>query len=150
MFVSSTERSSEIDSQLAARLRLAIARLARRLRQQAEARISPSMLSALSSIERLGPCTLGDLATHERIQPPTLTRVVDRLEEDGLVAREPDDRDRRVTRVVLTSEGRQLIHRIRSRKNAYLAKKLRTLDSNERAVLESAVNVLERLLEEET
>jgi DNA-binding MarR family transcriptional regulator len=119
------------------------------LRQQAEKGITPSGLSALASIERLGPCTLGELAAHERVQPPTMTRIVVRLEEDALVDRIVDPADRRVSRVALTGDGRQTIQRIRSRKNAYLAKKLRKLSSGEIDALARAVDALERILEED-
>jgi DNA-binding MarR family transcriptional regulator len=138
-----------VDDELVARLRLVVARLARRLRQQAEGGLSPSTLSALASIERMGPCTLGELAAQERIQPPTVTRIVARLEEDGLVVREADQADRRVARVRLTAVGRQLIHRTRTRKNAYLAKKLRGLSPDELDIVERAVTLLERVLGED-
>src|SRR5436190_24014484 len=82
--------------ELAAGLRLAVMRLARRLRQRADAGITPSMLSALSSIERRGPMTLGDLAVAERITPATLSVIVGRLQQSGLVIREPDPTDGRV------------------------------------------------------
>ena len=70
-----TTRTSET-TQLAARLRLSVMRLARRLRQQAEGDVTPSMLSALASLERVGPSTLGELASLEHVQPPTMTRIV--------------------------------------------------------------------------
>jgi DNA-binding MarR family transcriptional regulator len=135
---------------LASGLRLVVMRLARRLRQRADAGITPSMLSALSSVERLGPITLGDLAAAERVQPPSLTAIVGRLEEEGLVAREGDPDDRRVARVRLTPSGARLMERNRSRKNAYLAQRLRTLDRADREVLARAVDLLERLLQDET
>jgi DNA-binding MarR family transcriptional regulator len=147
--VNPTTAPADLDIQLVARLRLVISRLARRLRQQAEKGITPSGLSALASIERLGPCTLGALAAHERVQPPTMTRIVVRLEEDGLVDRIVDPEDRRVSRVALTGDGRQTIQRIRSRKNAYLAKKLRKLSAGEIDALTRAVDALERILEED-
>jgi DNA-binding MarR family transcriptional regulator len=124
-------------------------RLARRLRQRAEAGITPSMLSALSSIERLGPITLGDLAAAERVRPPSLTAIVSRLEEDGLVAREADPEDGRVAMVRLTPSGGRLMERNRSRKNAYLAQRLRTLDRADRDVLARALGILERVLQDE-
>ncbi|MEA2475916.1 MAG: hypothetical protein QOC87_115 [Actinomycetota bacterium] len=145
-----TTSATELDTQLVARLRLAVSRLARRLRQEAETGVSPSMLSALSSIERLGPCTLGELAAHERIQPPTLTRVVSRLHEDGLVERIPDPTDRRIIRVQLSTQGKSFIQRVRTRKNAYLSRKLRGLDMDELHAIETAVVALERLLEDES
>ena len=137
------------DDRLAAELRLVVMRLARRLRQQAPADVTPSMLSALTVVERLGPITLGDLAGFERVRPPTMTRIVARLEEDGLVAREPDESDGRVTRLELSSAGRKLITKNRTRKDAYLADRLKRLSPRERARLEAGIEVIQRLLDEE-
>jgi DNA-binding MarR family transcriptional regulator len=81
---------------LAARLRLGVTRLARRLRQEAEAGLSPSTLAALASIERLGPLTMSELCAVERVQPPSMTRIVSGLAEAGLVNRTADPADRRV------------------------------------------------------
>ncbi|MEA2433870.1 MAG: hypothetical protein QOG54_1327 [Actinomycetota bacterium] len=141
-----TDIQHDIDIELVARLRLAVGRLARRLRQQAEADLTPSGLSALAVIER-GPLTLGELAAKERVRPPSMTRIVAKLEESGLVNRSPDEKDGRVFRVALTTEGRQAIQKIRTRKNAYLSKKLRSLPSDEIDALEKAVGTLERILE---
>jgi DNA-binding MarR family transcriptional regulator len=134
---------------LAARLRLAIARTARRLRQEAGEELSPSQTTALATIDRHGPLTPSELAARERIQRPTVTRIVARLEERGLVQRARDPQDRRSSLVALTSEGRDLLARGRTRKDAYLARRLRELDAQERATLERAAAILERLLEEE-
>ena len=137
--------ASEAD--LASRLRLSVTRLARRLRTQLPGDISPSQLSALSSVERLGPLTLGELSTVERVKPPTMTRIVACLEEQGLVTRTVDQSDRRVARVRATPEGRRFLEHSRDRKDAYLAERLRDLDPDDRAALERAVAVLEDLLE---
>lgn len=134
---------------LAASLRLAVMRLARRLRQLADAGTTPSMLSALFSVERLGPLTIGELAAAEKIQPPTMTPIVARLEADGLVRREADPDDRRIARITLSRQGRQLLERNRSRKTAYLARRLRSLRPDERAVVVRAVEILERFVSEE-
>lgn len=143
-----TIATTDVDAELVSRLRLAVMRLARRLRQQAESGISPSMLSAVATIANCGPLTLGRLAEIERVQPPTVTRVVARLEEEGLVAREPDAHDKRVSRMSATPEGKRLIERARNRKNAYLAKQLRKLSPDEIVALTSVVGSLERLLED--
>jgi DNA-binding MarR family transcriptional regulator len=135
------------DTDLAARLRLAVTRLARRLRQQAEGEVTPSQLSALSSVERLGPLTLGELAGVERVQPPSMTRIVAGLEEAGLVARTVDERDRRIARVQTTVAGQRFLERSRGRKNAYLAARIRTMNTEDRAVLARAAALLEHLLE---
>jgi len=137
------------EERLAAELRLAVMRLARRLRQQAPADVTPSMLSALTVVDRLGPITLGDLAGFERVRPPTMTRIVARLEEDGLVEREPDESDGRVTRIRLSSAGRKLISKNRTRKDAYLADRLRQLSPRERSRLQGGIEVIQRLLDEE-
>jgi DNA-binding MarR family transcriptional regulator len=135
------------DLELAARLRLAVTRLARRLRQQAAEGLTPSQNSALSSIERDGPLTPSELATIERVQRPTATRVLGVLAERGLVRREADATDRRVARLKLTREGAAVLRRSRSRKNAYLARRLRELDAEELETFERAAELIERLLE---
>ena len=130
---------------LAARLRLGVTRLARRLRQEAETGVTPSMLSALSSVERQGSLTMRDLCHAEQVQPPTMTRIVAALVEAGLVVREQDPADGRVTWVRVTTEGRRLLERSRRRKEAYLAKSLRSLEPEELRTLEAAAEILERL-----
>jgi DNA-binding MarR family transcriptional regulator len=134
---------------LAVRLRLAIARTARRLRQEAGEELSPSQTAALATIDRHGPLTPSELAARERIQRPTVTRVVARLEESGLVQRTRDPQDGRSSLVALSPAGRELLARGRTRKNAYLARRLRELDAEERATLQRAAAILERLLEQE-
>src|SRR5215470_2995852 len=111
---------------LAPRLRMTVMRLSRRLRQHAPEDITPSQLSALSVIVRDGRMTLSKLAEAERVQPPTVTRVVDALQQKGLVTRVPCDQDRRVAFVDATPDGRALVESIRRRRDAYLARRLRT------------------------
>src|SRR5438445_12293376 len=135
--------------ELPGRLRLVITRLARRLRQHAEAPISPPQLAGLATIERRGPLTLGALASIEQVRPPTITAAVSRLEQQGLVRRRIDEDDRRVIRVEMTPAGLRLLERARSRKNAYQERRLRALDPHERATLDEAADILERLLEEQ-
>jgi DNA-binding MarR family transcriptional regulator len=137
-----------VATDLPARLRLAITRSARRLRQEADAGLSPSLTAALATVERHGPLTPSRLAELEAIQRPTATRLVARLEEDGLISRTGDPDDRRVSHVEITRDGRALLKRLRSRKNAYLAQRLRRLDDEELATIERATEILERLLED--
>ena len=134
---------------LPSRLRMVVTRLARRLRQQGESAASPTQLAALATIERDGPLTLGALAATERVRPPTITAAVGRLEEQGLVRRRTDLRDRRVARVEITPPGRRLLAQSRSRKTAYLERQLDTLTADERDTLERAAAILERVLEKE-
>lgn len=137
------------DPELASRLRLAITRMARRLRQQGDPALSPSLVAALSTIERLGPLTPSELADAERVQRPTVTRIASRLADAGLIERTPDDRDARAALLAVTPEGRRVLRALRTRKTAYLARRLERLDPEDRAALERAAEVLERLLDED-
>jgi DNA-binding MarR family transcriptional regulator len=133
---------------LASHLRLTIARTARRLRQEGGTELSPSMTAALATIERHGPMTPSELATRERIQRPTATRVIARLEEMGLIGRTPDPQDRRSSLVSVTPDATALMAEQRTRKTAFLAERLERLGAEDRAALERAADVLERMLEE--
>jgi DNA-binding MarR family transcriptional regulator len=132
---------------LPSRLRFAVMRLARQLRQQDDQDdVTPSGASALSSLERLGPMTLGRLAAVERVRPPSVTKIVDRLEELGLARREVDPADRRSSLVHLTDAGRRHLAEARKRKTAYLASRLAALPPEDVATLEAALPVIEHLL----
>jgi DNA-binding MarR family transcriptional regulator len=137
------------EAELASRLRLVVARLARRLRRETEGDVSPSQISALSSIARLGPLTLGELSAAEGVRPPTMTRVVGCLEEVGLVSRTVDPSDRRVAHVAVTADGHRWLDRNRGRKDAFLASRLSALEPDDRSTLARAVELLERLAETE-
>jgi DNA-binding MarR family transcriptional regulator len=134
---------------LAARLRLAITRTSRRLRQEAGTGLSPSLNSALATIDNHGPLTPSELATRERVQRPTATRLVARLEELGVLQRAADPTDRRSSLLSVTPEGHALIEQMRGRKTAYLAHRIDKLDAEERAALDRAAGILERLLEDD-
>jgi DNA-binding MarR family transcriptional regulator len=138
----------ESDAEIAARLRLAVTRLARRLRHQVAGPVTPSQVSALATVERLGSPTLGELASSEHVQPPSMTKMVVGLEAAGLVGRREDDADKRVVRVTLTAEGRRTVQRSRSLRTAYLVRRLRRLSDAERTSLEGVVALLEHLVEE--
>jgi DNA-binding MarR family transcriptional regulator len=125
-----------------------IVRTARRLRQEAGVELSPSMTAALSTIERHGPLTPSELASRERIQRPTATRVLARLEDSGLVQRTPDPQDRRSSLVTVTPAASELLAELRTRKTAFLAERLERLDPEERATLDRAADILERMLAE--
>ena len=142
--------ASERDlSGLAAQLRLVITRTARRLRQEAASELGPSQTAALATIERHGPMTPSELARLERIQRPTATRIVARLKEAGLVERVEDPADGRSFTVSATADARALMNRLRTRKNAYLARRLRGLDEADLETLDRAAEILEDLLEGE-
>jgi DNA-binding MarR family transcriptional regulator len=140
-------RSTSADQELAGRLRHAIARSARRLRQEGGTDLSPSLTAALATIERHGPLTPSELAVRERVQRPTITRVVCRLEEGGLVARAADPTDRRSALITVTPAGRALLEIARTRKDAFLSERLEALPAADRATLARAAALLEGLLE---
>ena len=137
-----------IDEELATRLRVAVTRLNRRLRQQSLAGLSPAQASALGTVNRLRNPTLGELAVAEQVQPPTVTRLVASMEAAGLVVRTTDVDDRRVARVRITAEGRRNLQRIRTLKNAFLTKRLGALDPQEQDAAVALVALLEHLVTE--
>jgi DNA-binding MarR family transcriptional regulator len=131
----------------AAHLRLVITRTARRMRQEAGSELRAPNASALTTVELHGPLTPSELADIERVKRPTATRILRGLEEEGLVQRTPDPKDGRSALISLTGEGRERLRRLRQRKNAYLARRMRDLDPGEVATLERAAQILEGLLE---
>lgn len=130
-----------------ARFRLAIVRLARKQRQQAGTGLTPSLQSALAMIDVQGPLTLGELAAVEQIAPPTITRIVSKLEEMGLVARTADPEDGRVTRVDVTADGHRQLAESRERRDVWLRQRLDDLAPDDLAALVAAIEPLEHLLE---
>ncbi|MDX6665588.1 MAG: hypothetical protein QOG68_1794, partial [Solirubrobacteraceae bacterium] len=128
---------------------IAVARTARRLRQEAGGGLSPTLTAALATIERHGPLTPSELAARERIQRPTATGLVAKLEGQSLISRTADPVDGRSFLVALTPEGAALLHEVRTRKDAYLAERLRKLPAEDRATLARASELLEQLLEDE-
>jgi DNA-binding MarR family transcriptional regulator len=134
----------------AARLRLGIVRTARRLRQEAAAEASgltPTSTAALSTIERHGPLTPSELAELEQVKRPTVTRTLGCLEREGLVERTPDPSDGRSAMVSVNAAGRERLRRLRGRKNAYLARRMRDLPAHDVRILERAAEILEEILE---
>ena len=137
---------TELDEELTARLRAAVARLHRRLRQESLGGLSPAQASLLASVNRLGSPSLGELAEAEQVQPPTMTRLAAGLESAGLVVRWADPADRRIARVRLTPQGVQALHGIRQLKNAFLARRLADLDPADQAAVPELVALLEHLV----
>ena len=129
----------------AARLRVAVLRLSRRLRKHDLAGLTPSQLSTLSSVGKSGPVRLGDLAAAERIAPSTLTRVVNVLEDRGYLVRAPSPEDARAYLVTLTDTGNDVLARIRDEATSMLTGILMTLTPDQLAALEAALPALEQL-----
>ena len=140
-------RSTSADVELASHLRIAVARAARRLRQESGTGLSPTMTAALATIARHGPLTPSELAARERVQRPTVTRVLTTLDALGLVARAADPGDRRSSLITVTPAGSELLAAARTRKDAFLSERLEQLGAEDRATLERAAALLEGMLE---
>jgi DNA-binding MarR family transcriptional regulator len=146
--MSARAAATDTDADLASRLRLGVMRLSRRLRQHALGDVTPSQLSALATIAAEGRVTLSRLAEAERVQPPSITRVVDVLVSRGYATRTPCEEDRRVAWVEATDAGRDLLDAVRRERDAYLARRLRTMSAEDREVLARAAVLLEQLRED--
>ena len=130
------------------RLHSAAIHLLRRLRREdTTSGLSAPRLSALSVVVFGGPLTLGELAKAEQVRPPTMTRLVSALEADGLVTREPDASDGRLTRVRATPGGRTLLLRGRARRVEALTAEVRALGGEDRATVARAVTILEGMID---
>ena len=140
-------RITSADAELASHLRIALARTARRLRQEAGTGLSPSQTAALATIERHGPLTPSELASRERIQRPTAARLLGRLEESGLVTRTASVDDKRSALIAIAPAGRALLAAARTRKDAFLSERLDALGAEDRATLERAAALLEGMFE---
>ena len=145
-----TQSAALLDT--ASKLRMALVRTARRLRQEAAAETSgltPTSVAALATIERHGPLTPSELAGIERVQRPTMTRTLGCLEREGLVDRTPDPADGRSSLVAINGVGRERLRRLRGRKNAYLARRMRELPAADVETLARAAEILDRIREGE-
>ena len=137
------------DTALASALRLAVMRLARRMRsERAETSLTLTQLAALATLERHGPLTPGELAAAERVSPPSMTRIAGSLESLGLVTRTDHPTDRRQVLLAVSPEGVALLREDRRRREAWLAQRLRELDADDREVLRRAAVVLDRMASE--
>lgn len=139
------EAEAMTDVELAARLRMTLGRLSRRVRQYGPRTLTSSQASTLSSLEALGPVRLGDLAAHEGVSAPTQSRLVASLEAQALLRRTPDVDDRRAALLEITPEGRRQLERLRTERSAFLVERLGTLSPEQRAALVGALDVLESL-----
>jgi len=137
-------------TELASHLRIGVTRLARRLRREADVAVTPTLLSAIATVERHGPLTAGDLAAYEQIRKPTATRLIGALLANDLVERTADPLDGRIVWLELSPEGRRVLHRARRRKDEFLAGRMKRLSHQDQATLARAVQILERLIEVES
>lgn len=140
-----TSPAREVEA-VADRLHSAALHLLRRLRaEDDELGISPPRLSALSVVVFAGPLPIGELATAEGVAPPTMTRLVDGLERDGLVRREADPEDRRGVLVRATTQGSRVLTKGRRRRLEVLAEELRGLNAGELDAIARGAELIERI-----
>lgn len=123
-------------------------RLLRTVRRVDEASgLTAPRLSALSVIVFNGAITLGKLAEAEQVRPPTMTRIVNALEEQELVVKEQDPGDGRVIRIVATTKGKRVLVRGRARRIQFLAEQVRRLEQVEQESLSTALVTIQKLTE---
>jgi DNA-binding MarR family transcriptional regulator len=141
------DRDLRTHAGLASALRPSVLRLARRLRQMRDdsLELNSNQLSAMSVLLNNGELSMGELAAQELVQPPSMTRIVNGLEERGLVVRTARTSDRRQSVVALTESGRQVLLANRRRRNEWLAKRISELEPEEREVLRKCVGILEKV-----
>ncbi len=139
------------NAQLADQLRVAIARLSRRLRQtRPMGELTQNQISVLASLELAGALTPRELAEAERVQPPTMTKVLARLEERGLVQRAPHPTDGRQVLLSNTEAGRAVLGEQRRMKAEWLTARVGQLSEADREVLGQAAEILDRLAREDS
>ncbi|HZN20438.1 MAG TPA: MarR family transcriptional regulator [Micromonosporaceae bacterium] len=133
-------------AQLATRLREAITRLNRRVRQARPiGDLTATQINALLSLELAGALTPRELADAERVQPPTMTKIVARLEERGLVQRTPHPTDGRQVILSSTGAGRAVLAQYQRARDEWLTRRLAELTPDERETLARAAEILEKL-----
>ena len=134
---------------VADRLRPTLLQLARELRREKIAGVSPHQVGLLVAIKYAPGVTVGELAADERVSTAAMSKRVSRLERDGFVARTKSEADRRCIGLTLTEDGQRTLRRVRSRRTAYLASRLGALTPAELAAVGAAAEPLARLLEGE-
>ncbi|MEU6203530.1 MULTISPECIES: MarR family winged helix-turn-helix transcriptional regulator [Micromonospora] len=133
-------------AQLAPQLRDAITRLNRRVRQaRPVGDLTITQLSALTSLGLAGALTPRELADVERVQPPTMTRIVAKLEERGLVQRTPHPTDGRQVILSSTEGGRAVLEQFERARNEWLANQLAELSEADRETLRRAAELLQQI-----
>lgn len=135
------------NEELADRLHSTAIHLLRQVRGvDAETGIAPARLSALSVLVFGGPISLNGLAKAEQVKPPTMSRVVDALEADGLARRRMNDQDRRAVVIEATEKGESILWQGRKRRVKFLAKRLEHLSRAELRQIEHAVAAIRKAM----
>lgn len=136
--------------ELAMRLRIAFALIARAQRQEVPELLTPVQTSALYKVETYGPIRIGDLAACEQVAGPTMSRVISSLESAGLVTRKQDPTSARSSCVTITAAGRKQIDAVRRDRTHVMARRLAELEPKHRRTLGAALQAIEALVESVT
>ncbi len=129
----------------AARLRFILVRLARSLRREGESKLTASQVSALATVEEMGPLRISTLAAHESMDPSVATRVVAGLESQGLLERADDPDDKRASLIDLSEIGRVALSELWQERTVRLSARLERLTAKERRAIGAALPALEKL-----
>lgn len=117
--------------------------LLRHVRQEdVKSGLGSAQLSALSVIVYGGPAPITTLAAAEQVSKPTMSLVVKRLEAEGLIERQSDPADARVSLIRSTSRGRRIMAQARDRRLRVLADRFATMPGEQVRLIEEAANLL--------
>lgn len=131
---------------LASVLRPSLLRLTRTIRnQRVDESVTLTLLAALMTLDKRGPTSPGELAALERVQPPSMTKILAKLEEKGLVERTPHPTDRRQVVIAVTDPGRALLAKERRERDAWLSVRLAMITPAERELLAQVAPLLDKL-----
>ena len=145
-----TDVSTDVDEELVSNLRMGVMRLARRLRHERSGNdLTLTQLSALATLNRLGPQTIGELAAADNVKPPSMTRTVNYLEDLGLVSREAHETDGRQVVVALTAKAHAVLAADRERRDAWLKEHLADLTDSERRLLRKVAPLLDQMSQQQ-
>ncbi|WP_284536160.1 MarR family winged helix-turn-helix transcriptional regulator [Nocardioides sp. T2.26MG-1] len=150
--MSTLQKVARTDAGLASELRLSVMRLRRRLavERHPDNELSINQMGVLGVLTRSGGAlTVGELAAAEKVQPPSMTRTVNCLEQSGDVVRRPHETDGRQVVVELSEQGRARVLADRDRRDAWLARRLKELTPEERAILRQAAPILANLAQKD-
>jgi DNA-binding MarR family transcriptional regulator len=136
-------------AEMASVIRLAVLRMARRLRaQRVNATVTLSQLSALATVAKYGPMSAGEVAALEQVKPPSMTKILAALESVDFIKRSSHPEDRRQSVIVVSEAGKALLEDETRARDEWLAKRLTDLDESDVRKLIDAAHVLERLATE--
>ena len=119
----------------------------RHMRKWPSGRLSLVHLNVLMTLDTDGELPMGALADALDVSQASITGIIDRMEQRGIVERRRDDGDRRVVRVAMTDEGRRLIGLVDAQRREHMAQLLLELDDRELEGFLAGLSALRRARE---